>query len=47
MQRGNTLSHRTWTQLNEKRHRMRLAWSAFFEDYDLMIAPLAQTAAAL
>src|SRR4029077_9846564 len=22
MQRGNTLSHRTWTQLNEKRHRM-------------------------
>jgi amidase len=45
MQRGNTLSHRTWTQLNEKRHRMRLAWDAFFEDYDLMIAPVAQTAA--
>ncbi len=37
MQRGNTLSHRTWTQLNEKRHRMRLAWDAFFKDYDLMI----------
>ncbi len=45
MQRGNTLSHRTWTQLNEKRHRMRLAWDAFFQDYDLMIAPVAQTAA--
>jgi amidase len=45
MQRGNTLSHRTWTQLNEKRHRMRLAWEAFFKDYDLMIAPVAQTAA--
>ena len=45
MQRGNTLSHRTWTQLNEKRHRMRLAWDAFFKDYDLMIAPVAQTAA--
>jgi amidase len=45
MQRGNALSHRTWTQLNEKRHRMRLAWDAFFEDYDVMIAPVAQTAA--
>jgi amidase len=45
MQRGNTLSHRTWTQLNEKRHRMRLAWDAFFKDHDLMIAPVAQTAA--
>ncbi len=45
MQRGNTLSHRAWTQLNEKRHRMRLAWDAFFKDYDLMIAPVAQTAA--
>ena len=30
MQRGNTLSHRTWLRLNEKRHRMRLAWDAFF-----------------
>ncbi|WP_422003319.1 amidase [Reyranella sp.] len=45
MQRGNSLSHRTWTQLNEKRHQMRLAWDAFFEEYDLMIAPVAQTAA--
>jgi amidase len=45
MQRGNTLSFRTWTQLNEKRHRMRMAWDAFFQDYDLMIAPVAQTAA--
>ena len=41
MQRGNTLSHRTWLQLNEKRHRMRLAWDAFFEDYDLMLCPVA------
>ena len=39
MQRGNSLSHRTWLQLNEKRHRMRLAWDAFFKDYDLMICP--------
>jgi amidase len=45
MQRGNALSHRTWLQLNEKRHRMRLAWDAFFEQYDLMLCPVAVTAA--
>ena len=45
MQRGNTLSHRTWLRLNEKRHRMRLAWDAFFDDYDLMLCPVAVTAA--
>lgn len=45
MQRGNALSHRTWLQLNEKRHRMRLAWDAFFEDYDILLCPVAATAA--
>ena len=45
MQRGNALSHRTWLQLNEKRHRMRLAWDAFFEDWDLLICPVAVTPA--
>jgi amidase len=45
MQRGNSLSHRTWLQLNEKRHKMRLAWDAFFQDYDLMLCPVAATAA--
>ncbi len=45
MQRGNSLPHRTWLQLNEKRHRMRLAWDAFFEDYDLMLCPVSVTAA--
>src|SRR5471032_3249510 len=45
MQRGNSLPHRTWLQLNEKRHRMRLAWEAFFDDYDLMLCPVAVTAA--
>ncbi|MDP1838239.1 MAG: amidase [Reyranella sp.] len=45
MQRGNSLPHRTWLQLNEKRHRMRLAWDAFFGDYDLMLCPVAVTAA--
>jgi amidase len=45
MQRGNSLPHRTWLQLNEKRHRMRLAWDAFFQDFDLMLCPVAATAA--
>ncbi len=45
MQRGNALSHRDWLRLNEKRHRMRLAWDAFFDDYDLMLCPVAVTAA--
>jgi amidase len=45
MQRGNSLSHRTWLQLNEKRHRMRLAWDAFFKDHDLMICPISVAAA--
>jgi amidase len=45
MQRGNSLPHRTWLQLNEKRHRMRLAWDAFFKDYDIMLCPVAVTAA--
>jgi amidase len=45
MQRGNSLPHRTWLQLNEKRHRMRLAWDAFFQDYDIMLCPVATTAA--
>jgi amidase len=45
MQRGNSLSHRTWLQLNEKRHRMRLAWDAFFTEYDILLCPVAVTAA--
>jgi amidase len=45
MQRGNALPHRTWLRLNEKRHRMRHAWDAFFKDYDLMICPISVTAA--
>jgi amidase len=45
MQRGNSLSHRTWVQLNEKRHRMRLAWEEYFQEYDVMLAPIAVTAA--
>ncbi len=45
MQRGNSLPHRTWLRLNERRHRYRLAWDAFFQDFDVMICPISMGAA--
>jgi amidase len=45
MLRGAVISHRDWLALNERRHRMRLAWDAFFEDYDVLLCPVASTAA--
>jgi amidase len=45
MLRGIVLTHKDWLALNERRHRMRLAWEAFFQDYDLMLCPVAATAA--
>jgi amidase len=45
MLRGIVLTHREWLALNERRHRMRLAWDAFFGDYDVMLCPTAATAA--
>ena len=45
MLRGIVLTHRDWLALNERRHRMRLAWEVFFQDYDVMLCPVASTAA--
>jgi amidase len=45
MQRANTMHHRDWLRFNEERHRMRLAWTAFFGDYDLFLCPVAASAA--
>ena len=45
MQRANTMHHRDWLRFNEERHRMRLAWAAFFGDYDLFLCPAAASAA--
>jgi len=39
--RGNTQRHRDWAQANEKRNRLRLAWRAFFKDYDALLCPIA------
>lgn len=43
--RGTTMAPREWAQLNETRHRMRLAWAAFFRDWDVLLCPTATTAA--
>jgi amidase len=46
MVRANTMSHRQWLGFNEERHRMRLKWAEFFEEYDLLLCPAAASAAA-
>jgi amidase len=33
------MSHRTWFALNEQRFRMRRIWSAFFNDFDVLLCP--------
>ncbi|MBI4629697.1 MAG: amidase, partial [Candidatus Rokubacteria bacterium] len=43
--RANVLSHRDWLAANEARHRMRRAWAEFFRAYDLLLCPVAGTAA--
>ena len=43
--RAAVLSHRDWLAANETRHRMRLAWAEFFTQYDLLLCPVAGTAA--
>lgn len=45
MLQANTLHHREWHRLNEARHHMRLAWDAFFRDWDLLLCPAAATTA--
>jgi amidase len=43
--RASVLSHRDWLAANEARHRMREAWAEFFTTYDLLLCPVAGTAA--
>src|SRR5205085_10805579 len=42
---GVTMSHRQWLLLNNERHQMRLTFNAFFEDYDILLCPVAASAA--
>jgi amidase len=39
------MHHKDWLSLNQTRHHMRLAWVAFFKDYDLLLCPAASSAA--
>jgi amidase len=43
--RAAVLPHRDWLAANETRHRMRQAWAEFFTRYDLLLCPVAGTAA--
>ncbi len=45
MVRGVTLSPAEWHALDEARHHMRLAWDAFFRDWDVLLCPTAATTA--
>jgi amidase len=42
---GVTMRHRRWLQLNNERHQMRLTFNAFFKDYDVLLCPVAASAA--
>ena len=43
--RAVTLYHRDWWQLHNEREKMRIAWSNFFQEYDLFLCPTAASAA--
>jgi amidase len=45
MARANTMHHREWLALDEQRHRMRLAWAAFFREWDVLLCPAAASTA--
>ena len=42
---GVTVAHRNWLRLNNERHQMRLKFNAFFKDYDILLCPVAASAA--
>jgi amidase len=39
------MTHRTWLGLNEQRAKYRRAWSAFFQEWDVLLCPPIATAA--
>jgi amidase len=45
MIRGIDLPHREWLHLNERRHQLRRVWSAFFQDWDVLLCPVIATPA--
>jgi amidase len=45
MLRATGMEHGTWLALHERRAKMRLAWSAFFRDWDVLLCPVIATPA--
>jgi amidase len=45
MARGITQRVRDWQQLNEQREQVRARWASFFEDFDVLLCPVAPTPA--
>jgi amidase len=43
--RGATIHYKDWLRVSNRRHQMRLAWAAFFQDWDVLLCPTASTAA--
>ena len=43
--RGATLHHSEWLAANEARAKVRRAWNAFFDRFDVVLAPIASTTA--
>jgi amidase len=43
--RASAILHRDWTLLSERRAANRKSWSAFFKDYDVLLAPVSISAA--
>lgn len=43
--RGSTLSHRDWFAFDQRRAQLQSQWNRFFEDFDLLICPVATTVA--
>ena len=43
--RGATLAHRAWGRANEARTKLRYAWHEFFSHFDVLLTPVAATAA--
>ena len=39
MTRAVDMTHRTWLQANERRHQLRRAWGAFFQDFNVLLCP--------
>ncbi len=45
MLRAVDMPHRVWLQTNDRRHQLRRAWGAFFQEWDVLLCPVISTPA--